>query len=151
MLVPKEWTASSWGSIDPDGRVWQRSPLDSNYHLVYRFSDGADTAQSLSVFNMRRWLHSDPKGRVVRAQYWGNRLELAAFDGTKIKFHSVQVASVPEDVAYHILLCFDQMDWNGASVPLFWEGIDGSEVHHWTRHFITHWHERSLDGILHAL
>lgn len=149
MLVPKSWTESSWRAVDPQGTQWFRSPLDATYHLVYRFSDGADASQSLSMFNLRRWLQSDPKGRLIRVQYWGNRLEIAALDGTKIKFHSVQHATEPEDVAYHILLCFDQLDWSGTSVPLFWEGVDATAVRHWTRHFITHWHERSLDGILH--
>jgi hypothetical protein len=100
---------------------------------------------------LRRWLENPPKGRLIRAQYWGDRLEIAAFNGTKIKYHSVQNAPQVEDVAYHVLLCYDQLDWSGTSVPIFWEGIDGNEVREWTRHFISHWHDRSLDGILQPL
>lgn len=151
MLVPKHWSSSEWRHVDPNGKHWFRSPLDSTYHLVYRFSDGADSSQPLSIFNLRRWLENHPKGRLIRVQYWGERLEIAAFNGTSIKFHTVQNAKHAEDVAYHVLLCYDQLNWSGSSVPLFWEGADGSDVHQWTQHFISHWHERSLEGILHQL
>ncbi|MEY2971933.1 MAG: hypothetical protein RL738_774 [Bacteroidota bacterium] len=111
--------------------------------------DAPEGAQPLALFNLRRWLQSEPKGRVVRAQWWGQRLEVAALNGTSIKLHAVHHAPSAEDAAYAILLALDQLDWNGSEVPVFWEGIDSEPVAQWTRHFIAHWHDRSLDGILH--
>ncbi|MCE2816442.1 MAG: DUF3822 family protein [Cryomorphaceae bacterium] len=148
LLVPKDLTDIHLKPIDPDGRAWFCSPLDDHYNLVYRFADGIPGAQPLSLFNVRRWLNSQPMGRTLRVQQWDDRLEVAALDGTRIKYHAVHRARTPEDAAYFVLLTFDQLDWSGASVPVFWEGIDDGPVRHLTQHFIAHWHVRSLEGIL---
>lgn len=149
MLVSGSITNDRWHVLDPDGALWHRATLNDEYDLVYRMASGAPAgAQPLAIFNLRRWLHSEPKGRIVRAQWWPGRLELAALDGTKIKAHTVVRASQAEEVAYHTLLMFEQLDWSGASVPLFWEGDAQDDVRTWTKNFVAHWHERSLDGIL---
>ena len=148
MLVPKNLADSNWRIVDPQGSSWFRSPLDERYHLVYRFLESPEGAQPLSLFNLRRWLSSRPTGRAVRAQWWNDRLELAALDGTLIKAHAVHRAPSAEDAAYFALLLFDQLDWSGSTVPLFWEGEGSEDVQKWTQHFIAHWHSRSLEGVL---
>ncbi|MDP4577733.1 MAG: hypothetical protein NWS93_00400, partial [Schleiferiaceae bacterium] len=67
---------------------------------------------------------------------------------TLIKAHAVHRAPSAEDAAYFALLLFDQLDWAGSTVPLFWEGQGSEDVRQWTQHFIAHWHSRSLEGVL---
>ncbi len=147
-LAPKELTEINASPMDPHGASWFRSPLDEYYDLIYRFDGAPGGAQPLSLFNLRRWLGSQPKGRMLRVQHWNGRLEVAALDGTRIKSHCVYRTETPEDAAYFILLSLEQLDWSGASTPVFWEGADDSAVRRLTQHFIAHWHVRSLEGIL---
>ncbi len=147
-LLPKEVSEVHLGPMDPQGSSWFRSPVDDFYDLAYRFNAAPGGAQPLSLFNLRRWLRSEPKGRTLRAQFWGPRLELAAFDGSRIRMHGVYRTESPEEASYFILLFFEQLDWSGASVPVFWEGLDDRAIRQLTQHFIAHWHVRSLEGIL---
>ncbi|MFM8564695.1 MAG: hypothetical protein ACKOBQ_00935 [Bacteroidota bacterium] len=147
-LVPKDFSDANLRPLDPQGGSWFRSPLDDSYDLAYRFQGAPGGAQPLSLFNLRRWLQSEPLGRRIRAQHWGKRLELAALDGSRIRMHGVYRTESPEEASYFILLFFEQLDWSGASVPVFWEGLDDRAIRQLTQHFIAHWHIRSLEGIL---
>jgi hypothetical protein len=147
-LLPKNVSEATLSPLDPSGTVWFRSPVDDTYDLAYRLNAAPGGAQPLSLFNLRRWLRSEPKGRTIRVQCWENRLELAAFDGSRIRMHGVYRTQTTEEASYFILLYFEQLDWSGASVPVFWEGTDDRPVRQFTQHFIAHWHVRSLEGIL---
>ena len=114
MLVPKSWTESNWRPLDPKGTQWFRSPLDATYHLVYRFSDGADASQSLSLFNLRRWLQSDPKGRQSVFSTGATALKLPHW--TEPKSSSTLCSTPRSPKTSPTTSCSASTNWTGAEL-----------------------------------
>ena len=119
---PAGWVdqANDWMSPLGDG-PWSRQLIDDGMELIHQTAIAPDTSMPLMASNANRWLKAK-QGNAVQVYRHGNYLEVAVIEDGKITMHNHNHASSSHDVAYLIMLAYDQCTLAPESIPMRWEG-----------------------------